>query len=259
MNADALSIQDIREFHDNGYLLLRDMVPQHLRDAAMSAINMDLGKGVDPEQVRTFNAQSWCPSIRMEPTLTDLFNATRIPHVVDQLMGPGKLKVPLDRAQIALRFPHQRDVGEPLRPHIDGMGTGVNGGERGSFVRDFTAVCVIMLSDLPQDFSGNFSVWPGSHHVFEKWFKEHGPDGLKDGWPKIDYPHEPVQCCGRSGDVVLVHHELGHGAAPNLSPNVRYAAIYRLKHVDVDTIRESALTDIWREWDGVRNVLGEGS
>ena len=71
----------------------------------------------------------------------------------------------------------------------------------------------------------------------------------------MDLPEGPVQITGQAGDVVLTHHQLVHCAAPNASSNIRYAAIFRLRHAECEQIGRAAFTDIWREWPGVRAAL----
>ena len=257
MHAKELSVQDIRHFHEYGYLIIRDLVPEDLRTEALRAINHDLGKGVDPGQVAAFNRGSWCPGIRKEPMLTELVNATCIPHLAQQLMGEGNLQLPIEQAQIALRFPRASGEHKPFKGHLDGIVKARDGSDGYMLERGFTGLCVVLLSDLPDPFAGNFTVWPGSHRRLEQWFRENGHEKMNGITPRIDYPHEPVQCCGRAGDVMISHHQVVHEAAPNLSPHVRYAAIFRLRHVDVRKIGISALTDVWREWHGVRKVIEE--
>ena len=73
--------------------------------------------------------------------------------------------------------------------------------------------------------------------------------------PDIPLP-EPRQLTGEPGDAVLCHYQLGHGIAGNSSPHIRYAVYFRLKHVDHASIELECMTDIWREWVGMRDVVG---
>jgi len=57
--------------------------------------------------------------------------------------------------------------------------------------------------------------------------------------------------------VVLSHHQLVHGAAPNYGPEIRYAAIFRLAHADAKENGPTVMSDIWREWPGMRDVVTE--
>ncbi|MCC2687065.1 MAG: Protein involved in biosynthesis of mitomycin antibiotics/polyketide fumonisin, partial [Paenibacillaceae bacterium] len=109
------------------------------------------------------------------------------------------------------------------------------------------------LSDLPNVNAGNFSVWPGSHHLYERYFRELGPESLLSGMPPVDLP-EPRQIIGQAGDAVFCHYQLAHGIAPNVSPNVRYAVFFRLRHVDHATDWKAPMTDLWLHWPGIREL-----
>ena len=44
-------------------------------------------------------------------------------------------------------------------------GKGTNGQPQGAYSRNFTAFAVLYLSDVLQERSGNFNVWPESHRA----------------------------------------------------------------------------------------------
>jgi hypothetical protein len=120
-------------------------------------------------------------------------------------------------------------------------------------------LAVVLLSDLPEPYSGNFTVWPGTHRLFETIFREKGPAALAEGIDTIDLSVDPVQITGQAGAAVITHHQIVHTAGPNCSPNIRYAAIFRGKHKDVEKNGTEAMVDIWREWPGVRAATEEAS
>ena len=130
-------------------------------------------------------------------------------------------------------------------------------GESG-YNRNFTALAVFYLNEIPKPYSGNFTVWPRSHHVMEAVFKERGHEILLNYMPDVQVPEGPVQITGGHGDLILGHHALIHTGAQNISSNIRYAVICRPKHVDIEEIGLDALLDIWREWDGIREAVEEG-
>ena len=72
--------------------------------------------------------------------------------------------------------------------------------------------------------------------------------------PEVTLP-ESQQLTVEKGDLLLVHYQVAHGAAVNLSPNVRYAVYFRLKHVDHDRDPWGAMTDIWRDWEGMNGEV----
>lgn len=175
-------------------------------------------------------------------------------------MGEGNIKS-VARAKVYPRFPLSlgEESAHALGGHIDGIGNGTNGQPQGAYNRNFTAFAVIYLADVMQPWSGNFTVWPGSHRAYEAYFRKHGHEVLADGRPNIELPAEPVMVTARAGDLVIAHHALMHGACTNESADVRLAVIARLGHVDVAELGPDAYLDIWREWPGVQEVLAAES
>jgi len=247
-----------RAFCELGYTVSRSVIPQVMIDDALRAVNHSLGyKGMSKDDLPRLRAQSYCNEVQKTATITNLINRSPVFPLVESLLGKGNLQE-VSAGQIALRFPiepsHDPD---PPRGHLDGLGSGLNGSAKGSYNRGFTALAVILLSELKSDFAGNFTVWPRSHTFFESYFKEHGHEVLQNGMPRVELPEDPIMIQGQPGDVVLTHHQLVHTAAPNASPHVRYAAIFRLHHKACSEIGRDAYTDIWREWPGIQALHEE--
>jgi ectoine hydroxylase-related dioxygenase (phytanoyl-CoA dioxygenase family) len=76
------------------------------------------------------------------------------------------------------------------------------------------------------------------------------------GMPEVPLP-APQSVTGRAGDVVLCHYQLAHATGPNVSPHIRYAAYFRLEHVDHARQKWECLTDVWREWPGMAGEAGQ--
>ena len=250
-----LTDEQIAEFRSEGYLVIPRAIPEIMIDEALRVINHSLGEeGMNKEDLPTLRAQTYCPECREHPAITDLANRSPLPALVESLIGEGNLQ-PQTRGQIALRFPRALgEVASPPSGHLDGIGSGTNGSAVGCYRRIFTGLAVILLHDLPRPFMGNFTVWPKSHQFFEAYFRDKGHEVLADGQPQVDLPEEAHQITGKAGDLVITHHQILHTAAPNVSPHIRYAAIFRWRHKDVEEVDKDALTDIWREWPGVRAV-----
>ena len=243
-----LSHAQKQEFYQHGYVKVPGVVPQMMVDAAVRAINASLGEGIDPTQVPIYRSRSFCPELQREPVITDLVNKTPALPLAESLIGSGKIK-PVGAGQIALRFPTLQDPPGPPRPHLDGMHAPNNGVPAGT-IRNFTMLLGVALSDVTTTFAGNLAVWPGTHHLYEEYFREHGPLALLNGMPPIDIP-KPVQVMAKAGDIIMAHYQLAHGVTPNVSPHPRYAIYFRLHHVDHDAVGLDAMTDIWREWEGM--------
>jgi len=246
-----------RNFVRDGFLHVPGVVPPRLLARARRAINHSLGAGIDRNDVTRLNAQSFCGELRSDPRLLRLATTPAVWAHVRALLGERRTAKP-QRCQIALRFPRPEGVPRRLAgPHIDGYHTPENGVPDDGVVRNFTLLLGIMLSEVPAPFSGNFTVWPGTHRRMERYFRDHGVNSLQGGEVGTIGLRLPksVAVTGNAGDLILAHHQVVHGACLNASPNVRLATITRLKHKDTDEIGKDAYTNIWREWPGIRDVL----
>lgn len=241
-----------QEFYQNGYVKIPGVIPQIMIDAAVRAINASVGQGIDPAQVSIYQARSFCPELQREPVITDLLNKTPALALAESLIGVGKIQ-PVGAGQIALRFPVLQDPPASPRPHLDGMHTPTNGVPAGT-IRNFTMLLGIALSDVTMPYAGNLTVWPGTHHLYEKYFRERGPAALLEGMPPVAIP-DPVQLLAKAGDMIMAHYELAHGVAQNVSPHPRFAIYFRLYHVDHDRHGHETMADIWREWEGMTSIV----
>jgi hypothetical protein len=247
-----LSEEQRAAFYRDGYVKIARAIPTSAVERALSAINTDLGRGLDPARIEEFQARSFCPTLRNAPEILDLFELTPARALADSLVAPGGLRSP-QMAQIALRFPSGSRASEATlpRPHVDGSYC-PNNGVRAGQVAHFTLLCMIALSDVDDDWAGNFSVWPGSHHLYEEYFQSGDVHEMIAGTPRLERLPTPLQTRVRAGDLLLAHYQLGHAAAPNLSPHVRYAVFFRLYHRDHDADALDILADIWREYPELR-------
>lgn len=239
---------------EKGYVRVPGVVPPLMVDAALRAINHSVGQGMDPAQMGKLRSQSYCPELQGADVITDLLLRTPAWALAESAVGAGNLK-PCRGGQIALRFPSLQEPSGRIGCHLDGMYSPNNGVLEGT-IGNFTMLLGVMLSDVPGPFAGNFTAWPGTHRLYEAYFREHGPQSLLNGMPPVDLP-APEQITGRAGDIVLCHYQIAHGVAPNASPHVRYMIFFRLNHVDHEALKWDCMTDIWREWDGLRGLHGE--
>ncbi len=251
-----LTDEQKQQLYEHGYVKLPGVVPPERVHTALRAINASIGtRGIDPDKLPTFRSQSYCPELQRDAAITGLLMDSPVWDIAESAIGAGKIQ-PVNSGQIALRFPSMEPPGEP-RPHLDGMYTPTNGVPEGT-IGNFTALIGVMLSDLPTGYAGNLALWPGTHHQYQEYFRQHGPQSLLKGMPHIDLP-EPEQVTGKAGDVVLCHYQLAHGITGNGSPHTRYAIYFRLFHVEHASLKWESMIDIWREWEGMRDTVRQHS
>ncbi len=169
----------------------------------------------------------------------------------ESLLGKGKVRL-LGGGQVALRFPIMERPGA-LAPHIDGLYREGNKVRKGS-IASFSLLAGVFLSRIPNEYWANFTVWPGSHQQLAQYFQKHGWESLREGLPKIKM-NPPVQLTGEAGDAILCHYQTAHTVVSNVSPYIRYAVFFRLIHVDHASHRNEILTDLWKEWPGMGELV----
>ncbi|MDE2991037.1 MAG: phytanoyl-CoA dioxygenase family protein [Chloroflexota bacterium] len=241
-----------------GFLLVASAVSARLVRCARRAINHSLGAGIDKRDVARLNAQSFCEELVEDPRLLRLATSPGVWSYVRSLVGERRVERPRE-CQIALRFPRSEGASRKLDPpHLDGYHTPWNGLPDDGVVYAHTLLLGVMLSDVDQPLSGNFTVWPGSHMKLEQHFRQHGVQSLERGdvtTSGIRLPRaHPIT--GRSGDIVLAHYQLAHAASPNLSGDIRYMCFFRLSVRGLANHRVESMVDIWRDWPALRKFVG---
>lgn len=247
-----LTYEQKQTLYKDGFIKLPGIVPRTLVYDALRAINASLGgEGIDPARLPILRAQSYCPELLSTAVITGLLNDSPLWSLAESAIGSDAIR-PIHSGQIALRFPVLGEPG-PIRPHLDGMSTPTNGVPPGRIL-NFTALVGVFLSDIPHEFMGNFTVWPGTHRLYENYFRQHGPQSLLNGMPPVALP-EPQQVTAQAGDAVLCHYQLAHGIALNTSPFIRYGIFFRLIHKNHDAWQWECMTNIWREWAGMQEIV----
>ena len=127
------------------------------------------------------NARSFCEELVADPRLLRLARNRPAWSCVCSLLGDGRVERPRE-CRIALRFPRPEGTPRSLdAPHLDGYHTPENGLPDAGVVYNFTLLLGVFLSDVDAPFSGNFTVWPGTHLKLEQYFRDHGVHALEGG------------------------------------------------------------------------------
>jgi len=229
---------------ERGYAHFSRLVPAALIDAARTAIEENLRLRHDAKRELQYSSRSYCPDLLGTRPIMNLLERSPVRDVVDAVLGLDA--VAWDRGQIALRRAHNVDREQPPEPHLDGFADGRNGLPRGR-ICNHTATIGVFLTTTPRTFAGNLTVWPGTHHRYQQYFRTRGPRAMVEPMPAIELG-APVQLLCEAGDVVLLHYELAHTAAVNTSDVDRIAVYFRLRLRDIDAQRWECLTNLWRGW-----------
>ncbi|GGH62533.1 hypothetical protein GCM10008014_39070 [Paenibacillus silvae] len=242
------------DIFERGYVRIPGVVPKIMIEEALKAINHTMGKGnVSPD----YTGSNYFDQLANSPVITDLLRKSPAWSLIESLIGEGNL-ADYYGSQIALRFPTYEELPVKYTPHMDGI-LKVNEG----LVENFTLLAGVLLRDVPEENMGNFTVYPGSHQLYEKYFKEKGPDILftDESFSRQHYSDhvslpDPVQITGNAGDLIISHYQLIHEGGPNISDQIRYATYYRVYHKDfTEDNWRSALTNLWMYLPGMQDIL----
>lgn len=252
VDPSALHASDVASFKSQGYVILRNAVPQELVRNALRCINNQLGKP-DCWQADTdpLNAGQLTLNIAGRAFSQEIFNRSPVFwSAVNILLGEGNVKPWKAGVQCALRFPQPLgagfdvpDVKPGTRYHIDGMGQ--------NKLCPFSLLCGVALSDQTRPSMGNLHVFPGSHlhedlhRYYREKINDDNQNETDDSKPDLG---ESVQVLLSPGDVVIAHQMLAHRVGVNTSEHIRYQLYYRVQHKDHKLLKETVIDNPWTEF-----------
>lgn len=253
-----LSIDEIRFFKANGYLIKRDI----LDPALMVKARDRMWEGAPPSMKRD-DSRSWVGPIPKDEESADQSNrrsgfrwqfrepggesfmvqllATnpRVFGFAEQLLGKDQLQKPERIRGIYCTLPYgSYDPGPgPSGCHVD--------------AHPFHLGVVGYIDDVDPG-GGGFSVWPGSHRIFFPDFRTRytfNPKKKYEVDKKAVVQQPPVDCYGKAGDIVFWHHRIGHTASPNRTNRIRQAVLYDYRKVDLGAYQDRKPTkNMWYDW-----------
>jgi hypothetical protein len=244
-----LTFEQKKQLLEEGYVKVPGVVPRIMVQDAMKAINHAIGQGIpaDRRGMRPYQ------ELESHEVISDLINKTPAKALLDSLIGEGMYNA-INYGQVELRFPEY--IENPPKnqgAHLDGL-LHLKEGE----LHNFTALVGVILSDQTEPNRGNFTVYPGTHHAYEAYFREQGPEvvfqeeafqTLKRS-PNVPLP-EPVQVLGEPGDLIITHYQLIHAGGVNSSDRIRYSSYFRIDHKERLNDWKTPLVDLWHHWQGM--------
>ena len=240
----VLSKADMRFWEENGYVIVREAVPQADAEAVVDTIWDFMGMDRD-------NPASWYTGPQNEYGMLELSQAgmvelyqhqslwtnrqnPRIYGAFVDIWGTEKLWVTIDRVNLnpPARADHDFkgfvhwDIDTSLRPP------------------PFRVQGVLALVDVTAD-QGGLQLVPGFHREFEDWVKTQPAD--RDPWKPDIGERDLVKVEMGAGDLVIWHSLLPHGTARNSSTVPRLAQYISMFPAPDDEALRQERIDSWRE------------
>ena len=247
-----LTDDQLATFARDGFLVVPGVVDASLLVAADAEIDRVIA-AAPPAPDATFKHFYFLPPARLPAAHAALVESGAL-AIAEELTAPEPLVPFFDHIQIALNIPPYDH--HPGGPHIDGHG--YRQPDHEPTPDSFTLLAGIFLGDETTVDRGNVWVWPGSHLVHERLFRERGTDVLMANGGHItmlDRPPplgDPVPVRGNAGDLLLAHFLLGHNSGGNLTDRTRRMLYYRLGCPDHRSRWDATFTDAFTEFAPLR-------
>jgi phytanoyl-CoA dioxygenase PhyH len=241
----SITTEDFRTFAEDGYIVVRQIVPHDLIETTRRAVAGEISKAPPPPSSR---GPYFYFLTDIPPALLAALD-DRVFPVAESLIAPARFERP-GHVQISLNIPPWPHV--PGGPHIDGLTPPEPDGQPATF----TVLAGIFLTDQTRTEAGNLWVWPGTHWLVAAYLRERGPDVLIESapYPPVDLG-VPRQVTGRAGDVLLAHYLLGHNIGGNTTSTTREVLYFRLSRNEHRTRWRDAVQDPLLEFEPVRALI----
>jgi hypothetical protein len=216
----VLSEAQVREYEEQGFLLVSGLIPEPTAAAAEAAMWRVIG--AEPGRPETWSAVKPNHHAYDDPALTAVYTPDFCAAAA-QLGGDDPANyVPPRRAYVINIFPQEGEWRWPS-PHIDHA---LKDAGHHVFPRAFRIAAMTFLSDVPPHGAGTI-VWPGSHRKLEALAKS-DPERYELMWAlsrDIDRADlaPPLEMTPRRGDVLFYHYLCAHSGSMNTSDCPRLA------------------------------------
>lgn len=253
----------LHDLKKNGFVRLANYLDKDLVAKARKIINKHLGMIKDTEQ---FKGKTGFPELSRALNIQ-----SSLPDLAQFLLG-RKERRDLDYGQVCLRFPGDLvdmnlESVTKYYAHIDGLASDFIKGVTDHYgtIKNFDLLIGVLLTDLTETNSGEFSVYPSSHMKISEYLKENGMDELKNkgsaafvknfgDWLGKDY----VNCLGKAGDVFVANFLTAHFFMPNDASEIRYAVYFRIKCDEFEDSKEvyceESMLDPWVHWPVMKDI-----
>lgn len=227
---------DFQTFAQQGYLILPETLASSQTAKAIECLDANQSW---PDQSERDRDRGWRTRKVENTEILDLLTE-KIKKCIEtgfdkKLRGVGTAQ----HAQVMAQPPKN----PTYNPHVDGAK------DPNKPVHEYGLQVGVLLTNLTQENAGNFTVWPGSHvTVRNRLDGKHGKhlgQAVQGCW-ELGKP-QGTQIKGCVGTIIINHHLLVHGTAPNYAGIKRDMIFFRLAPEDLDGTNECDREKMW--WD----------
>jgi hypothetical protein len=219
----VVTSEQIRQYGDEGYVLLSGLIGPEIADAAETALWKALG--ADPNDRSTWENVP-IGSAHEAPDIMACFTHL-VRSAAAELANEGLPELPSPTSTFTLNIFPREGPWRPQGPHID------HALERDGFKvfpRPMRIASIIYLNDVPKDGAPTV-VWPRSYKKIEALAKS-DPEHyelmltLNRSLGKLDLG-EPIQVPSKQGDILFYHYLTAHSGSSNATDIPRLALVHK--------------------------------
>jgi Phytanoyl-CoA dioxygenase (PhyH) len=223
---------DRQQFHTDGYMVIRNVVPESIAGNAVREIAAFIGADIaDPATwYRGASRPDGIIPLHHAQSLWDIRQHPDLYQVFAEFFGTPRLMVDINRCilrpPVHPRFPRvsHGTIHWDTDPRVPGPGS---------------LQSVVLLTDVGRN-GGGFQCLPEVYQDLDAWLRRHARRRNFDFFnPGLNH-YKTTQIEGKAGDVILWSTKLPHGSATNLSSRPRIAAFVAMEPpADNPQLRES--------------------
>lgn len=240
MAEPILTPEDLSFFHENGYVIARNVIPRENLEAVKRAVWEFLGMNPnDPEDwYRPPLSPGGMIEIYHHQSMWDNRQHPRMHQIYRDLHGNEKLWVSIDR--VCLKPPRHPD-----HPEYDHKGFIHWDCDSSVPNQPFSVQGVLYLEDTAED-QGGFQCVPEIYRDFAEWVKTQPAD--RDPRRPDLTGYEITKVVGKAGDLVIWNRMLPHGNGHNTSGRPRWAQFIAMNPAkeDDEEARQGRIR-LWRD------------
>lgn len=245
----TLSKEQINGFIDQGFVILKDVVPPDLVDRSILEVNNSAFSSEHQNYGKLRKDQRF-------DTEQELPDTTK--HIYQKYIAPIGARILKDGNKLVDGQFSLMQSGRPasLGWHIDGTWIAIDNNSLVG-IPFFKLLVGLYLTDLTAEEYGNLVVSPGGHKIVADFFKNNGQeicDEPKKAFERLYAEKIPdfQSVLVEPGDLIVAHTLLPHSISINNGPD-RPVIYFRLGEY-----RESgypALSNLWHEWPNVADSI----
>lgn len=220
--APVLSADDLAHWHEHGYVVLPNAVPDATRAAATQALWDHLGARDDEtESWYAANDHGIMVQYFQHPAFEANRRAPRLHKAFAELHGTPDLWATTDRVGFNV----------PERPHFKFRGPHLHWDVSLKQPIPFGTQGILYLTDTPPE-QGAFTLVPGFHRWGGEWLASLPPGADARTQDLHALGSKPIG--GRAGDLIIWHQALPHGASANRGTRPRMVQYINMFAADYD-------------------------